>query len=71
VPPLKGETGDEIADSLSSRHAMPRARSPPEDPATNLKVLPARTRVHGEGPVMEDFREALMAPECFRKALKL
>jgi hypothetical protein len=32
---------------------------PPEDPATNLKVLAAGTKVHGEGSVMEDFRDAL------------
>jgi len=32
---------------------------PPNDPATNLKVLPPGTKVHGEGSVMEDFRDAL------------
>lgn len=32
---------------------------PANDPATNLKVLPPGTSVHGEGSVMEDFRDAL------------
>lgn len=32
---------------------------PPSDPSTNLKVLPPGTSVHGEGSVMEDFRDAL------------
>jgi len=32
---------------------------PPNDPATNLKLLPPGTKVHGEGSVMEDFRDAL------------
>jgi hypothetical protein len=31
----------------------------PTDPPTNFKVLPAGTVVHGEGSVMEDFRDAL------------
>ena len=51
---------------------------PPAGPAPNLKLWPAGTRVRGEGPVMEDFREALNG-DCgychgtgvFRKALKL
>jgi hypothetical protein len=32
---------------------------PPDEPSTNLKVLPPGTPVHGEGSVMEDFRDAL------------
>lgn len=32
---------------------------PPTDPGTNLKVLPPGTRVHGEGTVMEEFRDSL------------
>ncbi len=33
---------------------------PPTGKATNLKVLPPDTEVHGEGSIMEDFRDALM-----------
>jgi len=33
---------------------------PPKDKATNLKVLPMTTEVHGKGTIMEDFRDALM-----------
>ena len=32
---------------------------PPEGPGTNLRVLAPGTKVHGEGSVMEDFRDAL------------
>lgn len=32
---------------------------PPKEEATNLKVLPRGTEVHGEGSIMEDFRDAL------------
>lgn len=37
------------------------AKSPPADtdPGTNLKVLPANTRVHGTFSIMEEFRDAL------------
>ena len=33
--------------------------NPPKEPATNLKVLPADTLVHGAGSIMEGFRDAL------------
>jgi Photosynthetic reaction centre cytochrome C subunit len=32
---------------------------PPREAATNLKVLPPGTEVHGAGSIMEDFRDAL------------
>ncbi|MEQ1949012.1 MAG: c-type cytochrome [Bryobacteraceae bacterium] len=32
---------------------------PPKEAATNLKVLPKGTEVHGPGTIMEDFRDAL------------
>jgi hypothetical protein len=35
------------------------APPPPVTPGVNLKILPADTRVHGEGSVMHDFRNAL------------
>ena len=35
-------------------------KPPPPTPGVNLKVLPADTRVHGDGSIMHDFRDALM-----------
>jgi hypothetical protein len=35
------------------------APAPTVTPGVNLKVVPADTRVHGEGSVMHDFRDSL------------
>ena len=34
--------------------------NPPKDKATNLKVLPPNTEVHGPGTIMEEFRDDLL-----------
>jgi Photosynthetic reaction centre cytochrome C subunit len=56
--------GSTQVETQARQHFMNRGdaagRVPPKDKATNLRVLPANTEVHGKGTIMEDFRDALL-----------